>query len=573
MPAARNRYLPLKLSRTTDSSTDESSSEELSSQDEDVEIASRDPSTWERHKVPGYKDSILPKYYANGSEKTYVSCEDTLKVYIDCSPLQLDSIDDTNEVFGLIFTVNLWWIDPDMRNVSTKVILRPSKSSQAGAQEVAGTLLRKYSNGDIKFKEDGEGTPRLIKARDYIKLRDPIWDDYFYPVFTFINIMDKDEDRLLLKQQELKWSSEKGSLVQCKLKYNATFRESLELHTFPLDRQVLRVKITAEAPIETFQFVVVNSAGKNVQVPCGWSIDNDMQNACSAYARIMDHDFLYRPGGQRSCVNMVLHVERDGAFYFHNILTMVFLVTLLSCGVNAIPADAGGERLGLLSTCVLAVLAYRYIVNELIPKKPYLTRADKYIVFTVLFMIVLAIQSCLQSMIWRRGWGGEDGRAIINTIDDIWGGIMIGLWFFANGCLYFLWKKGKRTSWTSVYQHNQEPYCVWWRCNNSKMCRPALNCAHASAKTMADLMKKEGLCECAKGEEPQVQAVYHTPLEVGYETEKDGEKRTHMVHLPHLSKEDKAKFEHGLPLPGGLFCFKQGDPDDATPAEGPRSAA
>ena len=34
-----------------------------------------------------------------------------------------------------------------------------------------------------------------------------------------------------------------------------------------------------------------------------------------------------------------------------------------------------------VSSCFLAVLAYRYIINEILPRKAYLTAADKYITF------------------------------------------------------------------------------------------------------------------------------------------------------------------------------------------------
>eukprot|EP00969_Alexandrium_andersonii_P263062 11628801-Alexandrium_andersonii.AAC.1 len=64
-------------------------------------------------------------------------------------------------------------------------------------------------------------------------------------------------------------------------------------------------------------------------------------------------------------------------------------------------------------------------------------------------MIILAVQSCLQAIVWRRGWGGKDGQAIINAIDDAFGSIMIGLWFLANGCLLFWWKQGVREPWSS----------------------------------------------------------------------------------------------------------------------------
>ena len=39
-----------------------------------------------------------------------------------------------------------------------------------------------------------------------------------------------------------------------------------------------------------------------------------------------------------------------------------------------------------VSSCFLAVLAYRYIINEILPRKAYLTAADKYITFACMFL-------------------------------------------------------------------------------------------------------------------------------------------------------------------------------------------
>lgn len=47
-------------------------------------------------------------------------------------------------------------------------------------------------------------------------------------------------------------------------------------------------------------------------------------------------------------------------------------------GSPGCPGPLAGSE---VSSCFLAVLAYRYIINEILPKKAYLTAADKYITF------------------------------------------------------------------------------------------------------------------------------------------------------------------------------------------------
>ncbi|CAJ1367267.1 unnamed protein product [Effrenium voratum] len=68
-------------------------------------------------------------------------------------------------------------------------------------------------------------------------------------------------------------------------------------------------------------------------------------------------------------------------------------VNVMALCTFAIPVKDVSGRLGLLSGCFLAVLAYRYIVNEILPRKSYLTAADMYISFACLFQIGICAQT------------------------------------------------------------------------------------------------------------------------------------------------------------------------------------
>ena len=62
-------------------------------------------------------------------------------------------------------------------------------------------------------------------------------------------------------------------------------------------------------------------------------------------------------------------------------LFMVFLVIIVSLCTLVIPlADVSG-RLAYSSTCFLAVMAYRYTLDAMLPRKDYFTLADKYVDF------------------------------------------------------------------------------------------------------------------------------------------------------------------------------------------------
>jgi len=93
----------------------------------------------------------------------------------------------------------------------------------------------------------------------------------------------------------------------------------------------------------------------------------------------------------------------------------------------AIPVKDVSGRLGLLSGCFLAVLAYRYIVNEILPRKSYLTAADMYISFACLFQIGICAQTVVFGILRNREDGHKNADEL-NKRDNILGSLMALAW-------------------------------------------------------------------------------------------------------------------------------------------------
>ena len=71
-----------------------------------------------------------------------VNCSEAIKVYVDLAPQELKRVDDQKEQFSLIFVLQLWWLDPNLKNFQSKLrISRPlqrpngQKSERWGFQQ------------------------------------------------------------------------------------------------------------------------------------------------------------------------------------------------------------------------------------------------------------------------------------------------------------------------------------------------------------------------------------------------------------------------------------------------------
>ena len=144
----------------------------------------------------------------------------------------------------MIFVLKLAWLDPDLRNFETEVTLRNEgegkESKERHLDRKRILLTRKYANGDIQFVDLDDATQRMqtLSKSEYVSMKDPVWADYFFPDFSFLNMQN--EGVRTLERRTLLWCGDMGGFVSYSMKYYATFQESLELHSFPLDRQLCR---------------------------------------------------------------------------------------------------------------------------------------------------------------------------------------------------------------------------------------------------------------------------------------------------------------------------------------------
>ena len=157
---------------------------------------------------------------------------------------------------------------------------------------------------------------------------------------------------------------------------------------------------------------------------------------------------------------------------------MVFLVNIISLCTFSIPLEDVSGRLGHLSTCFLAVLAYRYVIDDSLPRKEYLTAADAYIIFACSFQVIICLQTVLLGFL---------GNLIEhqNLVDRYVGLVLLVVWLGVNYYLRYLWQSSHRQSWQTVYAVNREPYgpineCSQcghiWLCKQCQVSNPDKQC-------------------------------------------------------------------------------------------------
>lgn len=444
----------------------------------------------------GYENGILTEYWRfcdDPKKRVKVDCRGCRQVYVDVTAYELKKVADQEETFQVILMVKLFWLDKGLKLKGT-LKLKDGK-------EVEGEVLNISQQGTITMIDPDDRQTKEYGKGDYAdKTIEPMTDmsQRFFPPYTFTNVQGEPTE-IQKATYDFLWKDETGVFVSWSQKLDATFSESLELQDFPLDRQLCRVRILSQKPIEDVQFLLLDRKWPKFSKVCeGFEVDQTLHGKAAAYVRYNDYEIPYYT--QRSMLNLLFHLDRRGDYYFNNILLMVFLVNVMALCTFAIPLDDASGRLGLVSSCFLAVLAYRYIINEILPRKAYLTAADKYITFACMFLIVICLETVVATL-WRSGIDKarryddlnestlhrrkfrKQRLDAIQMLDyyDLIAGLLLGLsWVVTNLCFWCMWKMSRRASWNHVYTVNQEPYCPVEECTLCGHRWLARQCNHMS---------------------------------------------------------------------------------------------
>ncbi|CAE7235859.1 GLRB [Symbiodinium sp. CCMP2592] len=452
----------------------------------------------------GYEDGVLTTYtqFCHEEYRREVDCSGAIKVYIDIAAHDLKAVDDHHEEFHMVFVLKLSWLDPDLKNYKSRVAVRDiDGESKIHLRKLDVVITKMYANGDIEYIDmsDDHHIVKNLRKKEYVTIQEPDWSKYFFPSYSILNLQHGTDNQVVFRK--LLWSDENGGFATYSIKYDATLKESLDLRRFPLDRQLCRIRLTAERTIDEFQFVVVKGNKKGIGQICAmWHLDDSSRS--TVYVRHCDR---YLPfASQRSCVNAVFHLERKGEYYFRGKLLMVFLVNILSLCVFAISLEDVSGRLRHLSRCFLAVLAYRYVIDGTLPRKEYLTGADAYIVFACSFQALLVIETVVFH------------KFLINFLEnpilvDRYIGLSLLLaWCGVNSLLRWLWQhdtgRNNWEIWEAIYKKGREPYAPINRCSDCGEMWLSKQCEHSSKRKQCINWP-----DCF-GENESIATIYKTPF-------------------------------------------------------------
>lgn len=238
-------------------------------------------------------------------------------------------------------------------------------------QSFEAVVIVRLSWRDPRLASDSEG-PRSLPL-------DEVWT----PRFVISNeIQTRKQFRDMVQVQP------DGTVVYMQ-RFAGRYYSPLDLREFPFDTQLLRLRITfpdfepaSLEPKPDVQYTGMLGGPSGSQ----WSIGTPelRSDPIEPLANV-----------RRASALLTFQVERKANYYLWKIIAPMVLIVLMSWTVFYINPENVGTQLGIATSSMLTLIAYRFILGGLLPRVSYLTELDLFIfgstliVFLALLVVVL----------------------------------------------------------------------------------------------------------------------------------------------------------------------------------------
>src|SRR6266481_566182 len=182
--------------------------------------------------------------------------------------------------------------------------------------------------------------------------------------------------------------------VTYRQRYAGAFTQPLRLRSFPFDRQTFRLQFVAvRYRINEVQFVPdqdwidngLKQAGgiaPSITLP-DWTIENWNTKSLS---------YALAPGFEYSGYAFEFTASRNAQHYVWKVILPLVLIVMMSWAVFWIDPVTSNSQISIAVTSMLTLIAYRFAIDNQVPRLPYMTRIDLFFLVSTLLVFFSLIE-------------------------------------------------------------------------------------------------------------------------------------------------------------------------------------
>ena len=267
--------------------------------------------------------------------------------------------------------------------VETAILIMDIDSIDSASQTFVSNVLISLSWKDPRLVHSGSGPIKYSL--------DKIWD----PMLQVIN-----ESGLVRKTFPEAASVQPDGTVRYVQRYVGAFSQPLLLHDFPFDQHKFRILFMAALYLSDEVQFVPEKMWVDRGLPYAANILSDISlpdweilefKAENAPFRVFEN---YEYAGYA----FEFSAKRREEYYFLKVILPLFFIVMMSWVVFWIDPENSGTQIGVASTSMLTLIAYRFAIDTQVPKVPYTTRLDEFVLMSTVIVFIVLVQVVITSL-------------------------------------------------------------------------------------------------------------------------------------------------------------------------------
>lgn len=194
-------------------------------------------------------------------------------------------------------------------------------------------------------------------------------------------------------------------------RYKGTIGNKMNLHYFPFDIHQLNV-VTGPKFMDSTRISLKLEPGVNsTKTAISHSLEEWKVHAVRGVEKLGSKS-VATENHFSNCELSIVTVRKSG-FYLWKVLLIQLLVAAWSWTVFYMPPDNMSDRMSTLLTLFLAGVAFLFVVNDKLPRIPYLTIMDQVIIFSFIMLFFAAGETFVVFLI-SQNFGDPDSAHLVD---------------------------------------------------------------------------------------------------------------------------------------------------------------
>jgi len=241
-------------------------------------------------------------------------------------------------------------------------------------------------------------------------------------------------------REEVHYELEKISQTEMKIiekrKLNGTFWHEFDLKYFPIDVQSLNIEVKTNRSLRDVKLIESKEKFSCLNPFALMNSEEWTIQSCLKTNAIITQNEISMENYSSFVVSIT--ASRLPRFYFYNLFLLILLITVIGLTRFTVACDLPQVRLIIDQMVTLTLITFKSVVNANLPTISYLTSVDKYLLFSIVFIMLQCIYDAVIGVVTlpvcAAPYGFYDLMAFITSILLIFLanlGFIIWLVFFA----------------------------------------------------------------------------------------------------------------------------------------------